>query len=405
MTDLPAPAERSGRVVYHLNSIALGGMEMHAAELARGMARAGWQVSMILPELSILDQVAAELETLGITCHRVTLTGSQDKHRLAAAWLRTRDILRQSSPDVFHQHRTGPYHGKWGVLAARAAGVPVVVASEHQAANRLTGAARWANAAIDRLVDAFVAVSDHDYRTQLTESGRPLVKITRIYNGVDLSRFTRLAPEAIHAGRAALGIPPAAPIIGTVGRLEEQKGITYLLNALPALVARWPGLHVLIVGRGSLREALQAEAAALGVRDFTHFLGFLPDTGPVMGLMDVVVIPSVWEPFGLVAAEAMAALRPVVATRVGGLPEVVIDGDTGLLAPPAEPAALADAVDYLLRDPDLRRRLAASGRARVETDFSLAALTAKMTALYQRLLAARQAGLSGNQSPASSRAV
>jgi glycosyltransferase involved in cell wall biosynthesis len=395
MTDLSAPVDAPRRVVYHLNSIAMGGMEIHALELARGVARAGWQVSMILPELPVLDGMAADLAAVGITSHRVTLVGEQDKRRLAAAWLRTRDILRQSAPDVFHQHRTGPYHGKWGVLAARAAGVPVVVASEHQAAHRLRGVRRLVNGAADRQVDAFVAVSDHDYNTQLSEGGRPADRVVRIHNGIDLSRFTVLSPEAVAAGRIALGIPVDAPVIGTVARLEEQKGITYFLRSLPALAAAWPGLLVLIVGRGSLQESLQAEAVALGVGRYTRFLGFWPNVGQIMALMDVMVIPSVWEPFGLVAAEAMAVLRPVVASRVGGLPEIVIDGETGLLVPPADPAALTQAVNRLLADPALGQRLAAAGRARVECHFSLDAMTGSMVELYQRLLAARAGAREG----------
>jgi len=377
------------RVVYHLNSIALGGMELHALALARGVARAGWQVSVFLPELSALDPLVPEFAAAGITTYRLSLVSVQGARKLAAAWVQSQALLRQIMPAVFHQHRTGPYHGKWAVLAARAAGVPVVVASEHQAAYRLRGAQRWVNAVTDQLVDRIVAVSDHDYRCQLKESGRPPEQIVRIHNGIDLSRFRPESPEATAARRTALGIPPGVPVIGTVARLEEQKGVTYFLRALPALAARWPGLVVLIAGRGSLKKALEAEAVALGVNGYTRFLGFWPDVAEVMSLMDVVAIPSMWEPFGLVAAEAMAVGRPVVASRVGGLPEVVADGETGLLVPPGEPAALADAVERLLAAPDLRSRLGAAGRERVAANFTVEVMTENMIALYRQLLAAR----------------
>jgi glycosyltransferase involved in cell wall biosynthesis len=381
------PSGAPPRIVYQLNSIAFGGMELHALVLARGVARAGWQVSVLLPELPVLEPLVGDFAAAGITTHRISVTGAQGPAALGAAWLKTRALLRQIAPAILHQHRTGPYHGKWTVLAARAAGVPVVVASEHQAAYRLAGAQRWANAAVDRLVDRIVAVSDHDYRCQLTESGRPPSKITRIHNGIDVSRFQPALPEAVAAHRAALGIPAGAPVIGTVARLEEQKGVSYFLRALPALAQRWPGLVVLIAGNGTLRQALEAEAAALGVTGYTRFLGFVPNAAEIMSLMDVVVIPSVWEPFGMVAAEAMSVGRAVVVSRVGGLPEVVEDGESGLLAPPGEPAALAQAVDRLLADPALRDRLAAAGQQRVAARFTLEVMTEKMLALYQELFA------------------
>ncbi len=374
------------RIVYHLNSIGFGGMELHALALARGVSRAGWRVSVLLPELPALDPLIAEFAAAGVATHRVTVTGAQVPARLAAAWLKTRALLREIAPAIMHQHRTGPYHGKWTVLAARAAGVPVVVASEHQAAYRLTGPQRWANAFADRLVDRVVAVSDHDYQRQLTQSGRPAGKIVRIHNGIDIARFRPAAPQAVAAGRAALGIPAGAPVIGTLARLEEQKGICYFLRALPDLAQRWPGLVVLIAGDGALRKALEAEAAALGVNGYTRFLGFVPDAVAIMSLMDVVVIPSVWEPFGLAAAEAMAVGRPVVVSRVGGLPEIVSDGESGLLASPGEPAALAQAIDRLLADPALRDRLAAAGRQRVAERFTLEVMTGNMLALYAELL-------------------
>ena len=375
------------RIVYHLNSIALGGMELHALVLARGVARAGWQVSVILPELPALDPLIASFAAAGVATYRITVTGEQGMMGLGTGWLKVRALLRQIAPAILHQHRTGPYHGKWTVLAARAAGVPVVVASEHQAAYRLTGMSRWTNAVVDRLVDRIVAVSDHDYRCQLAESGRPPGKIVRIHNGIDVSRYQPAPPEVVAAHRAALGIPAGAPVIGTVARLEEQKGVSYFLRALPTLRQRWPGLTVLVAGHGTLRQSLEAEAAALGVSGYTRFVGFVSDAAEIMSLMDVVVIPSIWEPFGMVAAEAMSVGRAVVVSRVGGLPEVVEDGESGLLVPPGEPPALAQAVDRLLADPGLRERLAAAGQQRVAAQFTLEVMAEKMLALYRELLA------------------
>jgi glycosyltransferase involved in cell wall biosynthesis len=366
-------------IVYHLNSVALGGMEVHADVLARAVAARGHRVSVILPELPVLDKLAAGLAAAGTPVHRLSLEGAQGRHNLIQNWLHLRGLLRELRPDLLHQHRTGPYHGKWACLAAKAAGVPVLVASEHQAPHPLHGAARQANRVIDRMVDAFVVVSDHDRQRQLQVTGRPSAKIARIYNGIDLGQFVPVAGPADAAD--------APPVIGTVSRLEEQKGLIYFLQAVPALAATWPNLTVLIAGHGSLRSALEAEAARLGIAERTQFLGFVPSPAEVLAQLQVVVIPSVWEPFGLVAAEALAMQRAIVATKVGGLQEVIVDGESGLLVPPENPAALAGAVDGLLRDPGCRKRLGVAGRRRVEALFSVDAMADNMLELYRRLRA------------------
>jgi glycosyltransferase involved in cell wall biosynthesis len=382
----PASSARP-RIVYHLNGWDLGGMEHHALALGRGVARAGWQVCVLLLDLPVLDPLIAGFSAAGVTTHRLPVSGERSAaSRMVAAW-QTRGLLRRMAPAIVHQHRAMGREGRWTVFAARAAGVPIVVVSEHFTALHTTGMRRWANAAVDRLVDRIVVVSDHDHRAQLTNTGRPREKIVCIHNGIDVSRYQPPAPEVVAARRAELSLPAGVPVIGAVARLEEVKGVTYFLRALPALAERWPGLTVLVAGDGTIRQALEAEAATLGVTHFTRFLGRVSDVPVVMSLMDVVVMPSIDEPFGLVAAEAMSVGRPLIASRAGGLPEVVEDGVSGLLVRPGDPDAICQAVDRLLADPALRARLAAAGRQRVDQQFTQEVMTEKMLALYTELLA------------------
>jgi glycosyltransferase involved in cell wall biosynthesis len=155
------------------------------------------------------------------------------------------------------------------------------------------------------------------------------------------------------------------------------------------LGAEWPELRLVIAGDGSLRGALEAEAAALGIADRVHLLGARNDVPDVLAALDVFAMPSEWEPFGLAAAEAMAAGLPVVASEVGGLPEVVAAGVTGILVPACEPEPLAAGIATLLREPATRRAMGEAGRARVQAEFSAQAMGNRMCSLYERLLGAK----------------
>jgi glycosyltransferase involved in cell wall biosynthesis len=189
-----------------------------------------------------------------------------------------------------------------------------------------------------------------------------------IPNGVDHNRFRRQTPKV--EARGKLGLPGGgAPVIGCTGRLSAQKGFSYLLRAVAQLRSRYPLLHVALAGDGPLAGSLSDEARALGIKDRVHFLGFQPDVQPVLDASDLFALPSLWEALPYSLLEAMAAELPVVATRVAGVPEVVVDGETGFLVPPSDPEALAVALHQLLDSPTLRQRMGHAGRRRVMTRF------------------------------------
>ncbi len=377
------------RVAYISNSVTMGGMENHMLELARQVARLGCRVSAIVPAAPALAPLYKGLQEAGIGTYRLNLPGCQPPWSLLANALHARRLIRRLGVEVVHQHRTGPYHGKWACLAARAAGAPVVVATEHQPAFRLQGWPRWVNARVDALVDRIITVSEADRRSQIELASRPEAKVVAIHNGIDLARFSPCPPSEQALARRELGLDPQALLVGCAARLDVQKGLSYLLEATAILATRWPRLVVLLAGEGPKRAALEAQARALGIAERVHFLGYRPDVARIVRVVDLFVLPSVWESFGLAVAEAMALARPVVATRVGGLPEVVVDGETGLLAPPCSPEALSGAMARCLADPDLSYRLGQAGRRRVEEHFSAEAMACHTLALYEELLQAR----------------
>ena len=199
----------------------------------------------------------------------------------------------------------------------------------------------------------------------------------------------------VEALRAACGLAPGEPVVGFVGRVVEVKGVDDYLHMASALIGRHPRCRFLVVGDDDRsaprhRAAMEALADRLGIAPACRFLGFRDDVWELLHLCDVVVMPSQVEPFGNVALEAGAAGRPLVAARVGGIPEIVGDGKTGLLVPQRDPQALAEAVAHLLADPARRAELGARARAHVAARFSLGVQAGAVMDLYDELRAARR---------------
>jgi glycosyltransferase involved in cell wall biosynthesis len=208
------------------------------------------------------------------------------------------------------------------------------------------------------------------------------------------SRVVDGQARVIYAG---VTVPPSSPparrdrapteiILGTAGRLVELKGIEYLLSAAAALRSEFPALRLEIAGSGPERDKLEAAVADSGLGDHVTFLGWVRDLTTVLPRWDVFVMPSLEEGFPIAALDAMAAGLPVVATSVGGIPELIEDGKTGWLVPPRHAEALASRLRLLLSNPELRSRMGAAGYARVRDHFSAAQMTESIAQLYDELL-------------------
>jgi glycosyltransferase involved in cell wall biosynthesis len=183
--------------------------------------------------------------------------------------------------------------------------------------------------------------------------------------------------------RKALGLDVAVPVVAVVGRLSPEKGQEYFLEAMTVVATAIPGVAALIVGEGQEEERLRARTDALGLGGVVRFVGYRRDMDTVYPAVDLLVLPSLSEGLPMVALEAMARGIPVVATRVGGVPEVVEDGHSGMLVPSADPRALARAVITLLLDPVRRRVMGGAGRERVARGFSIRARAERVLSLYE----------------------
>jgi len=228
-------------------------------------------------------------------------------------------------------------------------------------------------------MDHLIAVSKAIVH-KIEDEGRIGAPISLIYNGVDLERYA--APEACCRLHEELDIPAAAPIVGVVARLEPEKGHPTLLEAWPAVLAAVPDAHLVVVGEGSRREALEAQAAELGLLGRVIFTGRRDDVPAVTAALDVAVLPSYREAQGLSILEAMALSRPVVASAVGGIPEMIEDGRTGLLVPSHDAPALAAAITRLLTDHALADTLGRAGHDLAYDQFCVEQMVRSVETIY-----------------------
>lgn len=278
--------------------------------------------------------------------------------------------LRELRPSIVHANLSSPWSCQYGIAAAALLRGPRVVAVYQLPRPPVTERQRRMKRLTARVVDRHVGVGERTSREIEELIGLRPGSVVTIHNGV---------PDESH--RATSPLPPG-PLIGAVGRLEPQKGFDVLIRALPAVDAA----TLVLIGDGTERQRLVELARRVGVADRVELVGWSDDPRPYLSRFDVVAVPSRYEGFPLAVLEALLARRAVVATDVGSVPEAIRDGETGLIVPVDEPAALAAAVRRLLIDEDLRRRLGEQGRRLVLSQFTATHMTRAFESLYRELL-------------------
>jgi glycosyltransferase involved in cell wall biosynthesis len=296
-------------------------------------------------------------------------------------------LLRQRRVGIVHTHL---YHGNtYGRLAAILARTPVIVASVHNVYERVKAHRAWINRALARWTDAILAGSTAVREHIVRADGIPRERIHLLPYGIDTAPY--LAPPEREEARRTLGLPRGVPVIGTVGRLETQKGHDLLLRSLADLGSDGGDAVLLLVGEGRERTRLAGLAAELGLADRVRFLGTRRDLPVLFAAMDVFAFPSRWEGTPLAMIAAMAAGLPVVATPVGGIPDVLKDEVTGRLVPVEDVPALTAALRTTLGDAATSRTLGVAAREHVLTHCSVTAMLRELEALYWSL--AEKAGI------------
>jgi glycosyltransferase involved in cell wall biosynthesis len=382
----PPPA-RSGRprVLVLTVGFTIGGAEQVILMTAPRLQRAGFEITVAC--LKEWGPLGDELEERGV---RAVALGARGAWDLRAAG-RLLSLLRRDRVQILHAHLflanvTARVLG-WMV------GVPVVIATHHDTDVWMGLRHRLLERLTAPLSACVVACSEAVRRHALEAQGLRPGLVRTLLNGTEIPEGTP-DPAGRERVRRELGAGPADLLVGAVGRLDEpKKGLPVFLAAARLLARDLPRVRFAIVGDGPARARLEARAAREGVSHRTVFAGQRRDIHEVMRALDVLVQPSRWEGFGVTLLEAMAAGTPVVASRVGGVPEVVLHDATGLLVPPGAPEALAEACATLLRDRERAARLARAARERVESRFRVERLVERTADLYRELLQeARAAG-------------
>lgn len=373
------------RVVHIIKATGIAGAERHLLTLLPGLRKLGIDTRLILLHnpSQRLDEYAALMEARGVTVEQIVIR----RHVDPGVIRRLRDQIQFEQPDIVHTHLL---HADWyGTIAARWAGVRRIVQSRHNDdpfRRRLP--IRLVNRLIWRMVTAGVGISESVTRFTIEVEGAPARKMNTIHYGMELPipPIDRAAAQRLL--HEQIGAEPDAILIGMVGRLIEQKGFRYGIQAFAKIADEFPKARLVVVGDGSHRAILEGETRRAGVAKRVDFLGWREDSAELMAALDIFLMPSLWEGFGLVLLEAMSRAIPVVASAVSAIPEVVVHGETGLLVPAADVDSMAEALRTLLGDPALRRHLGLLGEARLEDEFSADAMVSRYQTLYQSILPA-----------------
>jgi glycosyltransferase involved in cell wall biosynthesis len=297
---------------------------------------------------------------------------------LSAAWRLSR-IIKQLKPDIVHAHDPhGVAMAALGLSMSTGLAKPPLVAARrvdfHLKGNSLS---RWKY----RQVDCFICASDA-IREMLVADGVPSVRVVTVHEGIDLGRVDAAPAAKLHE---ELWLPHHAPIVGNVAALVPHKGQRHLIEAARLVLPRVPDARFVIAGEGELRPALERQIKEHHLEKHVLLAGFRPDVLSVHKAFDIFAMSSITEGLGTSLLDAMAASKPIVATATGGIPEVVVDGETGVLVPPRDHERMADAIVKLLNDESLRKRMGDAGRARAESRFSAERMVQKTLRVYRRV--------------------
>jgi glycosyltransferase involved in cell wall biosynthesis len=381
----PPDLNRRIKVLFLIDSLGPGGAERLMIDLLPALRDLGVDSEVIAIQERHGNPVADDLRAVGVDVSTIGIERLRERGALA----RVTAAIERANPDILHTQLE--FADILGSVAASRLGIPSISTihtldrpprwTKEAARSRLTA---WT---LRRRTSRVIAVSESARNHVLRKAGLPKRHTAAIHNGIDLAPFVAVGAEDRLRTRSELGIGSDDPVIITVAVLRQPKGIADMLAAMPTLLESHPRLTYLVVGGGTDRSRLDGLVSELGVTQSVHFAGRRSDIPNMLAASDLFVLPSLTEALPTVLIEAMAVGVPVVATQVGGVPEIVDNGTTGLLVPPSSsPPALAEAVGRLLDSPRQRRAMGLAGRRKALDRFSIERQASRLTAEYRVLL-------------------
>lgn len=367
------------RLLWLIDSLNVGGAESLIVPFVRRLDRSAYDISICCLTTIGGNAIEPLLRNEGVPIYNLRARNLRD----ISAFRRLVRLVREQKIDLVHAHLT--YAATWAALLSRVTGVPSV-ASLHvappSAKGREASRDRLMRFVLKRWSSAVIAVSDALRNDYLRGGGLKPEKTIAVHNGIELDRFRRDRDECRRRISTELAIPEGAPVAVTVSVLRPGKGIEVLLDAVKLV----PDAYFVIVGDGPMRAEWTSIAERNGVADRVKWAGYRSDVESILAGFDLLVHPSLADAFPTVLLEAMAAGLPVVATTVGGIPEIVEPDVTGRLVPPSDPVALAQALTELLHNAGLRQRMSQAAQQRATERFSTEAWIKRLDKVYEGAL-------------------
>ena len=363
----------------------VGGTRRHLLDVVTHLDPARFQVSVVCSvrrDPSFLDDIAL-MRAKGIRVDIIPMRRALRPLSDLIALLRLVRLMRDGGFDVVHTHSSKA--GFLGRLAAKSAGVPCVVHTPHTFPFEMdvSPVARWCYVRLERVAaqftDRMVCVCPH--QRSVAQSLVGAARVAVIENGIGEPLV--VDEPGRRRRRQELGLGDDCPVVGVVGRFAQQKGHTYFIDAARRVSERLPCVRFLLVGDGELREAIERQIARVGLKDRFIIVGAREDGTDLLPAFDLVVLPSLWEGLPYALLEAMAAGKPVIASRVGGMQDVIQDGVNGWLVPPRDPVALAEAMVKVLENPVLGSKIGDHARETVATRYRIGEMIERLSAVYE----------------------
>lgn len=371
------------KILYLVDGFNIGGAEYNLLQMLEAMDREAYDITLC----SFVDRgdLKPAYEALGFPLHIIARRWRFD----LSIFKRLYRLIQKGRFDIIQTLLF--YPDIIGAVMARLCRVPACIAWEtasHYDAFFKPPHRRLFYRLAMRWATCIVTVSEEAKKSVVAVERRPPEQIKVFPNGIDLARFERTAPAALRTEYQADG---ETMLIGVVARLDAIKGHSHLMEALSEVYKQHSNFQCLLIGDGECRDALTAQVRQLGLQDHVQFLGFRRDIPELLSVLDLFVLPSISEGLPTVVLEAMASTVPVIATRVGGIPEVIQSGENGMLVPSKDSTALAESILQLMNHPQLRSNIAAAGRKRVEEQYSFRRQMEQFETLYHLYAAGQEA--------------